>query len=83
MVHAEYDIINFSPNINNINSYTREYNNLGNDSSMVILDNGHLCDTDIDDNTYLISNNITESIYLILSSIHIDDSKHRIYSRKM
>ena len=38
VMHTEYDILNFSPIIQKINSYPRKENNYGDDSSMFLLD---------------------------------------------
>ena len=82
MINVEYDIINFSPIGQNINSYPKEDNNSGDDSSMVLMCESHVCDTIITDNTDLGSNNIPESMDLVLSFLHISGAKYRMYSRK-
>ena len=56
LMHAEDNIINFSPIRYKINFYPRKENNCGYDSSMVLLDNNHLGDTIIDGDTDLIGN---------------------------
>ena len=54
----------------------------GDESSLVILNYEHLCDTIISGNIYLIVNEILESRDLVLSyihiGIHIGDAKYRI-----
>ena len=71
VMHNEYDTLNFWLIRQNSNSYPREENNCGDDSSIFILDYDHLFGTIIDGNTYIISNNIMESRYSVLSYIHI------------
>ena len=86
VMHVEYDILNFSLIRQNINTYPREYNHCGDYSSIIHLDDDHLCDTIISGNTDLIGNNIMKIIDLVLSSIHIFrhiyTAKYRIYSSK-
>ena len=50
---------------------------------MVFLDDGHMCDTIIDDNTDPSSNNNLECRDLVLSYLHIGDKKYRILWRKI
>ena len=45
VMHIEDDILNVSPIVQNINSYPSEYNNHGEESSMVLLYDQHLCET--------------------------------------
>ena len=82
MIHVEDDIIHLSPIRKNRNSYPIKYNNYGDDSSMVLLDENHLGDTIISGNTNLSRSNILEIIDLVLSSPHINmntfDAKYRI-----
>ena len=49
---------------------------------MFIPYDGHMCDTVIADNKDLRSNNISEIIDSVLPSLHIGDTKYRIYSTK-
>ena len=85
-MHVEDDIINLSPIRQKINPYPRKENNCGDDSSMVLLYDGHLSDTIISGDTYLSGNGIVEIRDLVLSSLrsglHNGDAKYRIYSRK-
>ena len=82
VINIEDDLLNFSPIGQNKNSYPREYNNFGFDSSMVLLYDGHLSDTIITEKIDLSWNKILESRDSFLSSIHIglhiDDAKYRI-----
>ena len=48
-----------------------EDNNSGDDSIMVLLGDGHMCDTIIADNAYLITKNNPEIRDLVLSYHHI------------
>ena len=61
VVYVEYQILNVSPIRQNINNYPRKEKNCGDDSNMVILDNGSLCDTTISGNIDSVSNTIPES----------------------
>ena len=78
VMNVEYDILNLSPIIQNINAYPKEDNNCSDELSMVLLYGGKLCDTIVYENTDLIRNNVLESIYLVLSRLHIGDAKYRI-----
>ena len=60
----------------------RPLKNCGDDSSVVILDGEHLCDTIIARNKDIISDKMIERTYLVLSSLYIIGKKYRIYSRK-
>ena len=82
VIHVEYDIINFSPLIQNIDYYPREDNKYGDDFRMFIIDDGHLCDIVIAENIYIRRNKITERRDSVLSSLHIGGVKYRIYSSK-
>ena len=53
VMHDEYDTINVSYMIKNRNAYPPEDNNCGGNSSTIIIDYRHLCDTIISDNTDL------------------------------
>ena len=59
VIHVEDDIINFSLIRQNSNSYPKEEKNCGDDSSVILLYDEHLCNTIIDRNTDLIGNNIS------------------------
>ena len=71
VMNVEDDILNFFPIRQNRKDYTRKYKNWGDESRMIIIDDGHLCDTVIADNIDLIRNNILESRYLVLSYLQI------------
>ena len=71
VVHDEDDTLYLSPMRHNDKAYTREENNLGDDSSMFLQDDVNLCDTIIAENIDLSRNEIPESIYSVISSIHI------------
>ena len=58
VMNVDYDIMNLLSIGNGINTYPREDNNCGDYSIMVIIYDGHLCETIIDYNTDLRSNNI-------------------------
>ena len=45
VMNIEDDILNVSPIVQNINSYPSEYNKRGEEYSMVLLDDQHLCET--------------------------------------
>ena len=67
----ETRIPNLSPIKKNINAYTMEDNNYGDDLSMVLLLDEHLCVTGISDNTDLVRNNIPEKqIFGPILSLH-------------
>ena len=61
--------------IQNDKAYPREENNLGNDSGMILLDDGNFCDTTIAENIDLSSNNIPEIIDSVISSLCIGGAK--------
>ena len=82
VMHVEDDIINFSTIIQYRNYYPWEDNNGSDEYSMVILNDGILCDTVISDNIYIISNNIPKIINSDLSSLQTGCAKYRIYSIK-
>ena len=63
VMHVEDDTLMLYPIIYIINAYPRLYNKCGDDSSMVILDDEHLCDTITVGNTYIRSINVPESRY--------------------
>ena len=63
-------------------THPRKENNCGDESSMVLLYDKHLCDTIIAGNTDLTSNNIPEYRYSVLPSLHISGAKYRIFSGK-
>ena len=75
VTHDEDDTLIFSPTRKNGKAYPREENNLGDDSSMFIPDDGNFCDTIIAKNKDLSSNNILERIDSVLSSVYIDGTK--------
>ena len=81
-MHVEDYIRNLSPIRQNINSYPMENNNRGDDYSMSLIDDGHFCDTIINENKDLSTNDITESRYQFISSLHVGDAKYRIKSSK-
>ena len=78
MMQVEDDALNFYPKRQSINYYPEEGNNWGGDSSIVLLDDGHLGDTVIPDSIDLSSNNIPEIRYSVLSYLHIYGEKYRI-----
>ena len=82
VMHVEYYIINSSPIIHKWSSYSREDNNFGEDSIMVLLYDEHSCDTIISDNTDIIINNVPEIRDSVLSYLHIGGVKYSIYSSK-
>ena len=61
-MNDEYDTLNLYAMRQNGKSYPREENNLGSDSSMILLDDDNLCDTIISKSTDLSSNKIPEII---------------------
>ena len=77
-----YDTLNFSLIRHSRNLHPREENNCGDESSIVILDNEHLCDTIIASNAYIRSNKVIKIRDLVISSLHIGlhigDEKYRI-----
>ena len=78
VIHVEYDTLNFCPTIYNRNAYPEEYNNVGYDSSMILIYYGNMGDTVIPENKYISSNNIHDSRDFFLFSIQIYGAKFRI-----
>ena len=70
-MHVEDATIILSPIRHNINAYHSENNKCGGNSSMVILDNRHLCGNIIPDNKDRRIDKIHKSIYSFLSSLQI------------
>ena len=62
MIRIENDSLNLSLIRHNINVYPLKENNYGDDSSIVLLDGGHLGDTIITGNTYINVNSILKRI---------------------
>ena len=79
-MHLEDDTPNLSVIRQTINAFLREHNNYCGDSSKVLPDYGHVCDTVIPYNTDIIMNNSHESRYFFLYSLHNSGTKYRIYS---
>ena len=77
-MHVEYGILNLSLIIRNINYLHSEYNNCGEDSRMILLDDEHSCDTIISENKILSRNNEMEIIDSVLPYLHIGGAKYRI-----
>ena len=51
LMHDRYDTIHLYPMKQNTNAYNREENNCGDNSIMFFADEGHVCDTVIDEKT--------------------------------
>ena len=78
VVHVEYGIQNLPPIRQNINAYPREQKKgkkCGADSSIVPLDDEHLCDTIISINTYISCNKTLEIRDSFRYNLHIGDVK--------
>ena len=78
VIHDEDYTLNFYPMRQNGKVYTREENNLGDNSSIFLPYEWNFCDTIIAENTYLRSNNIPERIESVIYSLHIFGAKYSI-----